>query len=141
GDTPAEPRGTWVAPRKYTVRLTIDGKSLEQPLTVRMDPRVKTDSATLVRVHQMSMDCYKGQKEARLLQSIIQNVRRQIADRSGKADDNLKKELIAFDDKLSALAGAAGGGFGRRGGPVSREASLGRVAGEFASLVSTLQAA
>ena len=31
----------WVAPGTYTVRLTVDGKSSTQPITVKMDPRVK----------------------------------------------------------------------------------------------------
>jgi len=29
-------------PGKYIVKLTVDGKTYEQPLTVRMDPRIKT---------------------------------------------------------------------------------------------------
>ena len=35
--------GTWVRaiPGRYTVRLTVDDRTVEQPLTVRMDPRVK----------------------------------------------------------------------------------------------------
>jgi photosystem II stability/assembly factor-like uncharacterized protein len=140
GDTPAEPRGPWVAPRKYIVRLAVGGRTLEQPLTVRMDPRVKSGDAVLVRQHLMSMECYHGQKEIRSLQSVIQNVRRQIADRKGQASDEIKKELTALDEKLGALAGTAGG-FGRRGGPATREASLGRVAGEFGSLLGNLQAA
>jgi len=31
----------WVAPGTYTLRLTANGKSVTQPITVRMDPRVK----------------------------------------------------------------------------------------------------
>jgi hypothetical protein len=31
----------WVAPGTYTVRLTVNGKSMTQPITVKMDPRVK----------------------------------------------------------------------------------------------------
>ncbi len=31
----------WVAPGAYTVRLTANGQSLTQPITVKMDPRVK----------------------------------------------------------------------------------------------------
>jgi len=35
-DTPREPRGPWVPPGSYTVRLVVDGRSQEQPLQVRM---------------------------------------------------------------------------------------------------------
>jgi hypothetical protein len=42
GQTPRLPAGPWVPPGIYTVRLTAVGRTLERPLTVRMDPRVKT---------------------------------------------------------------------------------------------------
>ncbi len=46
-DTPREPRGPWVLPGTYTVKLVVDGKTYTQPLTVRMDPRVSTPPAGL----------------------------------------------------------------------------------------------
>ena len=46
-DTPSEPLGPFVLPGKYTVKLTVDGKSYVQSLTVKMDPRVKTPAAGL----------------------------------------------------------------------------------------------
>ncbi len=48
-DTPILPRGPLVLPGKYQVRLTVDGKSFTQPLTVQMDPRVKTPLPGLAR--------------------------------------------------------------------------------------------
>ena len=46
-NTPRTPHGSWVAPGKYTVRLTVDGQSRSQPLIVKMDPRVKATAADL----------------------------------------------------------------------------------------------
>ena len=46
-NTPRTPYGSWVAPGKYTVRLTVDGQSRSQPLIVKMDPRVKATAADL----------------------------------------------------------------------------------------------
>ena len=54
-DTPREPRGPWVVPGTYTVRLTVDGRVLAQPLAVGMDPRVKTPLADLEAQHAISM--------------------------------------------------------------------------------------
>ena len=34
-------RGPWVPPGTYTVRLTADGQTLTQPITIKLDPRVK----------------------------------------------------------------------------------------------------
>ncbi len=48
-DTPREPRGPWVLPGTYTVRLAVDGKVYTQPLTVRMDPRVRTPAGGLAQ--------------------------------------------------------------------------------------------
>jgi hypothetical protein len=39
GDTPVGALGPWVAPGVYTVRLSVDGTVMEQPLEVRADPR------------------------------------------------------------------------------------------------------
>ena len=44
-DTPAEPRGPWVLPGSYVVRLRAGGKVLDRTLRVVMDPRVRTPPA------------------------------------------------------------------------------------------------
>src|SRR5437879_12753871 len=41
-DTAPAINAPWVAAGAYTVKLTVDGRSYTQPLTVKMDPRVKT---------------------------------------------------------------------------------------------------
>jgi hypothetical protein len=47
-----------VLPGKYTVRLTANGKSYSQPLTIRMDPRVKTPAADLARQFSLAQQVY-----------------------------------------------------------------------------------
>lgn len=46
-NTPREPRGPLVLPGQYTVKLTIDGRSFTEPLTLKMDPRIKRTFAEL----------------------------------------------------------------------------------------------
>jgi len=46
-DTPRRPQGVRGLPGQYTVKVTVGGKSLTAPLTVKMDPRVKTTAAAL----------------------------------------------------------------------------------------------
>jgi photosystem II stability/assembly factor-like uncharacterized protein len=53
-NTVTEPHGPWVMPGTYTVRLTVDGKTYSQPLTVRMDPRVKTPAIALQQQFDLS---------------------------------------------------------------------------------------
>ena len=55
GDTSREPRGPWVTPGAYVVRLIVDGRAQEQPLGVRLDPRVKASPADLEAQHALSM--------------------------------------------------------------------------------------
>jgi hypothetical protein len=71
GRTPRVPLGSWIPPGQYTVRLTVDGKSLTQPLTVKMDPRVKATAAEVSLQYETSraIDAALRQIAARLTQT------------------------------------------------------------------------
>ena len=49
----------WAAPGNYTVVLTVDGKSLTQPLTLQIDPRVKTSATELQEQFDLSRQLYQ----------------------------------------------------------------------------------
>ena len=75
-NTPRTPFGSWVLPGNYTVRLTVDGKTLTAPLTVRMDPRVKASAADL-----------KAQYDAsRAIDASLQRVSEALAAKRGSHD-------------------------------------------------------
>jgi photosystem II stability/assembly factor-like uncharacterized protein len=57
-DTPPAPTSPWVTPGDYTVVLTAGGKSYSQPLTVKMDPRVKMSAAELQEQLELSQQLY-----------------------------------------------------------------------------------
>src|SRR5262249_11385227 len=59
GNTPPRATSPWVAPDDYTVTVTIDGKTFSQPLTVTMDPRVKTSAADLQEQFDRSWQLYQ----------------------------------------------------------------------------------
>ena len=50
----------WAPPGAYTVRLTVNGKVFAQPLTLRLDPRVKTATAGLQQLATLSREMYDG---------------------------------------------------------------------------------
>jgi hypothetical protein len=50
----------WASPGQYTVRLKVGGQSYTQPLTLRLDPRVKTPAADLERAATLSREMYDG---------------------------------------------------------------------------------
>jgi photosystem II stability/assembly factor-like uncharacterized protein len=58
-DTPFEPFGPWVVPGRYVVKLTVNGKTESQALTVAMDPRVATPPAEIELQFDLSMRLYR----------------------------------------------------------------------------------
>ena len=55
----------WAPPGAYTVRLTVDGKSYTQPITLRLDPRVKTPALALAQLAALTTEMYDGAKNVR----------------------------------------------------------------------------
>lgn len=53
-NTPRSPQGMFVMPGTYQVRLTVGGRVYRQPVTVRLDPRVKTPMADLLLQFKLS---------------------------------------------------------------------------------------
>jgi photosystem II stability/assembly factor-like uncharacterized protein len=64
-NTAPEPTAPWVMPGSYKIKLTVNGQTIEQPLEIVMDPRVKTSIKDLQRQHDLSMICYEGKKKTR----------------------------------------------------------------------------
>jgi photosystem II stability/assembly factor-like uncharacterized protein len=126
-NTVTPPSSPWVAPGTYSVKLTVDGKSYTQPLTVKMDPRVKTSPLGLAQQFTLSKQMYDGMVA---VQKTLQEVRALRAKAAG----------TPFDQKLAALEGQAGGG---RGGPPTPEAAdtLSGIGGGLGALMNLLQGA
>jgi photosystem II stability/assembly factor-like uncharacterized protein len=57
----------WIMPGMYTVRVTINGQSITQPLIVKLDPRVKIDVTDLQQQHDLSLQAYNGRKQCTML--------------------------------------------------------------------------
>src|SRR5262249_27228333 len=54
------PSAPWAPPDSYTVRLTVDGRSYTQPLTLHLDPRVKTPGLALATLTRLTKEMYEG---------------------------------------------------------------------------------
>jgi len=138
-NTARAPRGPWVVPGTYTVRLTVNGRTYTQPLTVRIDPRVKTPASTLARQFALSKGVYddigrtRGALDSlRALRSSLRALRQQSSGAVAAALDSLDREA-------GALEGATGG-FGGGGGG-SGPATLAGTIGQLAQLYDALQEA
>jgi hypothetical protein len=110
-DTPQVPLGAGALPGKYTVNLTIDGKAYTQPLTVRMDPRVKTSKADLRKQFEVEAGIVKGMNETYEVLQQVRSLRPQITDRAGKAKGLLADSLNALDKEAAELEGTSQGAF------------------------------
>jgi hypothetical protein len=58
-NTAPQATSPWVVPGDYTVTLAIDNKTLSQPLTVAIDPRVKASTADLQEQFDLSWRLYQ----------------------------------------------------------------------------------
>jgi hypothetical protein len=59
-NTPMEPEGPQVLPGAYQVRLTVDGKSMTQKVSVTMDPRVRASADDLQKQFALEMKIYNA---------------------------------------------------------------------------------
>ncbi len=125
-NTVPPPTAPWVSPGAYTVKLTVDGKSYTQPLTVRQDPRVKTSPIAMQQIYTLSRAAYFGAVDAQQAEADLSALRAQIAQLTPRATGPAADSLAAFDKQAAALAGAAGGaGGGGRGGRGGRGGAAG----------------
>jgi len=105
--TPLEPQGVRAIPGSYTVKLTVGGKSWTQPLTVRMDPRVKVEPGALGRQFAMESDAVRGMNESFDALKTVKSLREELKDRAAKAGKGaLGDAITALDKKLEELEGA-----------------------------------
>jgi hypothetical protein len=122
-DTVPVPTAPWAAPGQYTVKLTVNGKSYTQPLTLKMDPRVKTLPMGLAQQFTLSKQLYDG----------ILGVQKALDEARA-----LSQSKPALAQRISTLVGQGGGG---RGAAPSGSPTLNAIAGELNQLMGLLQGA
>jgi len=89
-------------PGKYAVKLTVDGTSYSQPLTVRMT-RVSKRRKPICGNNLMETGIVEGMNETMKLFSKFRALRPQVTDRSGKAKGALADSLKAIDKEAGNL--------------------------------------
>jgi membrane-associated HD superfamily phosphohydrolase len=128
-------------PGKYTVKLTVDGKTYTQPLTVRMDPRIKTSEVDLRKQFEMLAGIVEGMNETFEALQQVRALRPQLADRAGKSKGALADSLNTLDKQVAELEGASQGSF--FGVPPSgkRPESLSTLNQHFGQLLNVVDSA
>jgi photosystem II stability/assembly factor-like uncharacterized protein len=126
-DTPAEPRGPWVVPGPYTVKLTANGRTFAQPLSVRMDPRVKANAATIEQQFALAKRVYDAAADLQQTNSKIAD-----AERRARSSGDVQRA-----EQLAAILGS-GGGRGRGAARVAQP-TIASVSGELRSVYRLTQ--
>jgi len=124
GLTPPSPLGPLVPPGAYALRLTVDGKSYTQPLTVVNDPRspatvadVRAQYALETRVVAAMQTAWDGYQQVAAARGVV------AADTASSLPAAVVTAAKAFDSTLVAVGGEptsgrfGGGGAFRPGGP------------------------
>ena len=109
------PAGPMTVPGNYTVNLTANGKSSTQPLTIKLDPRVKTSQDALARQFSLASKLAARLGEASAAVQQAGDLRKQIDARKKEASGNT--ELLSAWEELEKKIEAAteadsDGGFG-----------------------------
>ena len=113
-NTVPTPNSIWAPAGLYSVKLTVNAQTLKRPLTLRMDPRVKTPPSGLAQQFEMSLAMYDGILDA---QAALQKMRalrghvKKAQETAAKSQSppEVTEALAAFDKKAAALEGGAGG--------------------------------
>ena len=109
-DTPRYPLGPAVLPGVYTVKLAVGGKSYSQPLTIKMDPRVKTQADGLRRQFELEskivVAMHLDAEALRHIRSLRSQLNRS-KDRAGQAE--LLDAIGNLEKALAELEGDEGG--------------------------------
>lgn len=142
-DTPRLPVGPWILPGKYTLKLTVNGQTFSQSLSVKMDPRVKISKVRLEKQFELSMKAYDGINESQDVLLRANKVRAQIKGLLSKTGQGtLTDELTSFDQNVAAITGEGltGRRF-RRMRPGENQPTLSSVAGDLRNLMDLFQGA
>jgi photosystem II stability/assembly factor-like uncharacterized protein len=130
GDTPQVPQGPLAVPGQYTMKLTVNGHTLSEPLTLKMDPRVKTSAVGLAQMFQVESRLATMMRECSHALAEARSAREQLQKLAKQPSGPLAEAISAFDKKLTALLGAGGGPRGA-GSPVP---TISNVSGEIGAL-------
>jgi photosystem II stability/assembly factor-like uncharacterized protein len=97
-NTAPEATSPWAAPGDYTVMLTVDDKTFSQPLTVTMDPRVRTSAADLQEQFDLSWQLYQLRLKLAPIGKKFDDVAEQLTKLRAKAAEraDVTQKLEAF---------------------------------------------
>jgi photosystem II stability/assembly factor-like uncharacterized protein len=108
-DENRNPRGPKAVPGSYQVRLTVDGKTQDQPLKVTMDARSPATPEVLAQQLQLGRQIYGETLEARRALAEIGSVQKQLADIQQKlGQQKLGTQRAKLESELAEVQSGIG---------------------------------
>jgi photosystem II stability/assembly factor-like uncharacterized protein len=106
--TAPHPTGPWVVPGEYSVALTVGGKTFSQPLTVKMDPRLKIAPAELTKQFELSKALYETRATLLPIGKSFDALVTEVTKAKERAGDQpIKEKIEALHKKLEAFGDPA----------------------------------
>jgi hypothetical protein len=132
----------WAAPGNYTVRLTVDGTTLTQPIVLRLDPRVKLPPVTATTLTTLTRDLYRSAQDAHAAYEKARALSATLAVYQQPDAVTLKARIDSLAPVAVAGGGRGGRGFGGRGGAGNTApANLSTITGTLVNAISAMQTA
>jgi photosystem II stability/assembly factor-like uncharacterized protein len=131
----------WVAPGVYSMRLTANSQSVTQPITIKMDPRVKITP----EVQQIFTLTTKMEDGARVSSAAYKDAREALAKLKARpqsaANDALIKQVEEIAPAEAAPTGGGGRGGGRGAAPAepAAPANLSTIGGQMVGALQAMQ--
>jgi photosystem II stability/assembly factor-like uncharacterized protein len=107
-DTPRYPLGPSAVPGPYTIRLTVNGRTYTQALTLKIDPRVKTSSEGLRAQFELESKIADAMYRSYAALQQVRGLRQQLGKLKGHAP-GLETEVSAWEQKTAELEGTEEG--------------------------------
>lgn len=101
--TAPAPTAPWALPGDYTVVLTVEGKSFERPITLKMDPRVKASAADLQEQFDISSQLYQLRLQLAPIGKKFDDIAEQLTKLKARAAErpDVTTKLEAFGQTLT----------------------------------------
>ena len=104
-DTPPELTSPWVMEGVYTLKLSAEGKTASQLLTVKMDPRVRAGSDDLRKQFELSMRIYEALQELVKEKAYLKNILQQLDELKDKFKGKTRAKLLGMHHWIETLLG------------------------------------
>jgi photosystem II stability/assembly factor-like uncharacterized protein len=134
-----QPYSPWAPPGIYTARLTVDGKAYTQPVTLRLDPRVKTPAAGLTQLASLTRRAYDAAVTAHGEYEAARAMAARLTSSSGIGADKLRAQIDSIAPVQTGIR--RGRGFGPPGGGAAAAPTLESVSNALMAAAMAMQGA